>query len=110
MNSSNDKTAFIHTVFFWLKEEVTAEQKLDFLKNGLGKLKEAPTIHRAYYGPPANTPREVVDNSYDFAWICHFENKEDQDAYQNEPIHHRFIENYQHLWERVQVYDNLIST
>ena len=28
-----------------------------------------------------------ANNSYDFAWICHFKSKEDQDAYQSEPIH-----------------------
>ena len=107
--ASTDETAFIHTVFFWMKAEVTEAQKADFVKNGMGKLKDSPQIYRAFFGPPAGTPREVVDNSYDFAWICHFKNKEDQDAYQSEPIHLKFIEDYNHLWERVQVYDNLLS-
>ena len=106
---AKDETAFIHTVFFWMKETVTAEQKADFEKNGLGKLKACPQIYKVFYGPPAGTPREVVDNSYDYAWICHFKSKEDQDAYQTEPIHLKFVEDYKHLWERVQVYDNVLS-
>lgn len=104
-----DETTFIHTVFFWMKEGVTAEQKADFEKNGLGVLSKVPTIHKGYYGPPAMTPREVVDNTYDFALICHFNGKAAQDKYQVDPIHLKFIEDYKDLWERVQVYDNLLS-
>ena len=103
------ESAFIHTVYFWFKEGVTDAQKEDFKKNGLAVLSKAPTIHKVFYGPPAGTPREVVDNSYDFAWICHFKNSEDQNAYQVEPIHLKFIEDYKDLWERVQVYDNLVE-
>jgi len=107
--AANEQTAFIHTVYFWMKEGVTAEQKADFVANGLKKLAKAPTIHKVYFGPPAGTDRSVVDNSYDYAWICHFKNTADQDAYQVEPIHLKFVEDYQHLWERVQVYDNVLS-
>jgi hypothetical protein len=108
MSNPTDPTAFIHTVFFWLKEEVTEAQKEDFVKNGFGKLKATPTIHQVYYGPAAGTPREVVDNSYAYAWVCHFKSKEDHDAYQVHPIHDKFIADFNHLWARVQVYDNLV--
>ena len=104
-----DETAFIHTVFFWMKKEVTEEEKADFVKNGLGKLAKAPTIYKVYYGPPAKSDRDVVDDSFDMAWVVHFKNAADQDAYQTEPIHLKFVEDYQHLWEKVQVYDNLLS-
>jgi hypothetical protein len=39
--------------------------------------------------------------------ICHFKNKEDQDAYQIDSVHLRFIEDYKDLWKSVIVYDNL---
>lgn len=106
--NNTSESAFIHTVYFWFKDGVTDEQKEDFRKNGLAALAKAPTIHKVFYGPPAGTPREVVDNSYDFAWICHFKDTAAQDAYQVEPIHLKFIEDYKDLWERVQVYDNLV--
>ena len=31
----SDETGFIHTVFFWMNENVTDEQKTNFAKNGL---------------------------------------------------------------------------
>lgn len=102
-----DETGFIHTVFFWMNENVTDEQKANFTKNGLGELVEVSSIYKSYFGPPAKTPREVVDNSYDFALICHFKNKEDQDAYQIDPIHLKFVEDFKDLWKEVVVYDNL---
>jgi hypothetical protein len=34
-----------------------------------------------------------------------FDNLEDQEAYQNDPIHKEFIEDCSHLWEKVVVYD-----
>ena len=108
-DSNKEDTALIHTVFFWMKAEVTAAQKVDFVNNGMGKLKNCPQIYKAFYGPPAGTNRDVVDNSYNFAWICHFKSKEDQNAYQNEPIHLKFVEEYKDYWEKVQVYDNLLS-
>jgi len=46
---AKEETAFIHTVFFWMKAEVTAEQKADFVKNGMGKLKECPQIYKVFY-------------------------------------------------------------
>jgi Stress responsive A/B Barrel Domain len=35
-----------------------------------------------------------------------FENKADQDVYQDHPVHHQFVENCAHLWEKVIVYDS----
>ena len=101
------QTTFIHTVFFWLKDEVTDEQRTAF-EQGLADLGECPTIHKWHRAKPAGTPRDVVDNSYDYAWIVHFKTAEDQDAYQDEPIHHLFVERYQQLWARVQVYDSTL--
>ena len=99
-----------HTVFFWMNEGVTEEQKADFAKNGLQELLKISSIYKGYFGPPAMTPREdVVDNSYTFALVCHFKASADQDKYQVDPDHLKFIEDYKHLWKRVVVYDNLVT-
>ncbi len=107
--SETGETGFIHTVYFWMNEDLTDEQRKTFEAEGLAKLATCPTIQKVYYGKPAMTPREVVDNSYSYAWICHFKNKADHDAYQLEPIHLKFIEEYSSMWNRVQIYDNLVD-
>ncbi len=108
-NEAEVSTGFIHTVFFWMKDGVTDDEKKTFVEKGLKELTKCPTIQNSYYGPPAHTPREVVDNSYDYAWVCHFKSKEDEAKYQDDPIHLKFIEDFKHLWDKVQVYDNLVE-
>ncbi len=103
----NSDITFIHTVFFWLKAGVSETEKLQF-EQGMKKLGTCPTIADFRFGTPANTPREVVDNSYDYGWIVHFNSVQDQAAYQVDPIHKEFVELYQYLWERVQVYDTVL--
>jgi hypothetical protein len=57
-------------------------------------------------GEPAGTPREVVDNSYTVCLAATFASKEDQDIYQDHPIHQQYVEDNQDKWTRVQVYDS----
>ena len=98
---------FIHTVFFWFNDSVTEEQKNGFIE-GLQSLKDVETVRDFHIGPPAGTPREVVDNSYDYALILHFEDKAGHDTYQEHPIHQAFIQAQESVWERVQVYDTMV--
>lgn len=100
---------FIHSVFFWLKEDLTDEQKAKF-KAGVQSLSQIKHIQTFYMGPPANTvERGVVDNSYSTALICQFEKPADQEAYQIDPIHLKFVEDCKDLWTKVIVYDNLVE-
>ena len=98
---------FVHTVYFWLKEGTTEEEKTAFEK-GLAMLGTVPTVKTIFFGPPAKTPRDVVDNSYGYGLTLLFKDRADQDSYQDDPIHHKFIDAHKHLWERVQVYDYLV--
>lgn len=98
---------FVHTVYFWLKEGITEEEKADFEK-GLAALGTIDTVQTIFYGPPAMTPRDVVDNSYGYGLTLLFKNRADQDAYQVDPDHDKFIQTCKHLWTRVQVYDYLV--
>jgi len=103
------KPVLIHTVFFWTKEGTTAEQKKAF-EAGLAKLGTCPQIQSYFWGPPAPTEnRDVVDNTYDYAINVHFASVNDQNEYQDEPIHQEFITNHQDLWEKVVVYDNVVK-
>jgi hypothetical protein len=101
---AEDKNVFIHHVFFWLTEPDNAEHK-KLLTEGLKKLSKAVSIKRFHIGQPAGTTRDVVDGSYSISWCLFFSNAADQDRYQVDPVHLRFIDECRHLWKRVQVYD-----
>ena len=100
------QNVFIHHVYFWIKtannyEDVTA------LVVGLKKLSTCTTIKQYHIGVPAATSRDVIDGSYAISWFLIFATKQDQDSYQIDPIHLQFIENCNHLWSKVVVYDSI---
>jgi len=103
---AEDKNVFIHHVFFWLNEPANAVHK-NLLIEGLRKLSRVSTIKRFHIGEPAGTSRDVVDASYSISWCLFFTHTADQDSYQTDPIHLRFIDECKHLWKRVQVFDSV---
>jgi len=100
---------FVHHVFFWLKKPVNRETRLKF-ENGLKKLVTIETIVVKHLGTPATTDRGVIDSTYSYSLLLTFKNKEDQDIYQTHPIHLKFIDECEELWERVLVYDSVKIT
>jgi len=103
-NGSSMKNIFVHHVFFWLKEPNNQELRTQF-KKGLQQLITIPLLKNSHIGRPVESAREVVDDSFTYSFIAFFRNKEDQDKYQIHPIHIQFIEDCQHLWNKVVVYD-----
>lgn len=97
---------FIHTVFFWLNDSVT-EQEKKFFRESLHKLATVEHIQAAHVAKPAPTRRDVIDSSYDFSLTFIFDSQSDQDLYQPHPVHKEFIANCSHLWEKVVVYDTI---
>ncbi len=100
------KNVFVHHVYFWLKNAGNAED-LGKLIAGLKKLSAVKTIRQFHIGKPASTSREVIDGSYAVSWLVLFDNKADQDSYQTDPIHLKFIEECSILWQKVIVYDSV---
>ncbi|WP_226948740.1 Dabb family protein [Rhizorhabdus wittichii] len=96
---------FVHHVYFWLKQPGDAGDRARLI-DGLRKLAAVKTIRTHHIGVPAATDREVIDRSYAVSWMLTFDDKADQDAYQVDPIHLRFVDECSPLWERVVVYDS----
>jgi Stress responsive A/B Barrel Domain len=97
---------FIHHVYFWLKNPDAAAD-IDQLKKGLQTLTVIETIGMYQIGVPAATNRDVIDRSYSVSWMLMFDNLEDEEIYQNHPIHKKFVEDCAHLWSRIVVYDSV---
>ena len=100
------KNLFIHHVYFWLNNPDSTED-LRKLIEGLQKLSTVKTIKMFHIGKPAGTSRDVIDASYAVSWLLTFNNRADQDSYQTDPIHLKFIEECKHLWKKVVVYDSI---
>ncbi|WDE98791.1 Dabb family protein [Lentisphaera profundi] len=95
----------VHTVFFWLKEDLNEEQKAAFF-TGLETLKEIPCSGPVMTGTPSATnKRPVIDDSYDFGLTCVFNSVEEHDVYQTHDIHQKFISGCAQYWSQVKVYD-----
>ena len=99
----------VHHVFFWLKNP-EAKEDLARLLEGLRTLAKIETVRGAHFGVPASTEkRDVVDNSYSASEMLFFDDLAGQKAYQDHPIHKKFVADCSHLWERVVVYDALAA-
>lgn len=100
------KNIFVHHVYFWLKNAANKED-LEKLVAGLKKLSAVKTIKQFHIGKPGETKRDVIDSSYAVSWLLLFDNKADQDSYQTDPIHLKFVEECSSLWQKVIVYDSV---
>ena len=95
----------VHTVYFWLKPELTAQQRADF-RRGVESLSAIKSVERVYVGTPAKTEkRPVIDDSYSVALTVVCKDIAAHDAYQIDPIHLAFVNTFKTFWFKVQIYD-----
>jgi len=95
----------VHTVYFWLKPELTVAQRADF-RRGVESLGGIKAVEKIYVGTPAATEkRPIIDASYAVALTVLCKDVAAHDAYQVDPIHLAFIEKFKACWTRVQIYD-----
>jgi hypothetical protein len=95
---------FVHHVHFWLKNEADKQQLID----GLNTLLPIMHIRDIHIGVPADTHRDVVDRSYDVSLLILFDSPEAQEAYQIDPTHVLFADNYaKPLCSKVVVSDSV---
>ncbi len=95
----------IHSVYFWLKDEICEAKRQAFYEGLLG-LSKIPTVEQLFVGTPANTEkRPVIDNSYTFGIIVVFKDIEAHNVYQEHSIHKNFLLEFSSYWNKVIVYD-----
>lgn len=100
-------TRFTHVVYFWLNNPDEKEERAAFEQSLKKFLSESKYAKTKFIGVPAGTPRGVVDGSFTYSLILSFSSKEEQDLYQKEDAHLKFIEESEHLWKKVVVYDSV---
>ena len=98
---------FTHVVYFWLKNPDSQDDRKAFLTSLQNFMSKSDYAKTKFIGEPAGTSRDVVDGSFTYSLILSFPSKDVQDKYQKEPAHLKFVEESQHLWKRVVVYDSV---
>lgn len=98
------KNIFIHHVHFWLKNKADQQKLIE----GLNTLATISHVKQIHVGVAADTHRSVIDRSYDASLLIIFDNQTEHDAYQIDPIHNKFVENYAGpLCEKIVVQDSI---
>ena len=95
----------VHTVYFWLKPELTPAQRAEFCRavESLGGIK---AVDKIYVGTPAATGKSaIIDDSYSVALTVICKDLAAHDAYQVDPIHDAFRNGFHTFWTKVQIYD-----
>ena len=95
---------FLHTVLFWLRDNLTQAEKDQFEK-GLSDLTTIGSVKSKFFGKPAVTRRPVIDASYSYQLVLGFDDITGHDAYQTDPIHLKFLTACSPLWTKVLIYD-----
>jgi hypothetical protein len=95
----------VHTVYFWLKPDLSDAQRADF-RRGVESLGTIKSVEKAYVGTPARTEkRPVIEGSYSIALTVICRDLAAHDVYQADPIHRAFVDRFHTFWTRVLVYD-----
>jgi hypothetical protein len=102
--SGEGKVMHIHNVYFWLKDGL-ADQALTTFEQGLNKLANDPAVKTGYFGKPADTHRDVVENSYSYGLVLVFDDMAAHDQYQVGEVHHQFLDDNASKWDKVVVHD-----
>jgi hypothetical protein len=96
----------VHTVYFWLKPEITPAQRAEF-RRGVESLGGIKAVDKIYVGTPAKTEkRPIIDDSYSVALTVVCKDVAAHDAYQVDPLHLEFVAKFKTFWTRVQIYDS----
>src|SRR5262245_31009698 len=95
---------FVHSVYFWLKPDLTAEQSAKFWEL-VRPLTTIESVRHGYVGTPASTDRPIIDRSYSCALVLAFDDDKGHDLYQDHPVHDKFRQDCATFWSKIVIYD-----
>ena len=79
------------------------------MAEGARSLPSIETVDQGYVGVPADTHRDVVENTYTYALILLFRDKDAHDRYQVHLDHLTFVETCARYWRKVIVHDSVTA-
>ncbi len=97
---------FVHAVYFWLKPDLSIEQKMTFI-DGLKSLISIKTVRFGHFGTPADTDRPIIERGYSYALIAAFDGAAGHEHYQVVDVHERFRQQCGTFWNKVVIYDSI---
>jgi len=97
---------FVHTVYFWLKPSLTAEQRMTFV-DGLKSLISIKTVRFGHFGKPADTDRTIIERGYSYGLVVAFDGAAGHEHYQIVDIHERFRQQCGTFWDKAVIYDSV---
>lgn len=95
---------FIHSVYFWLKDDLDDTRRVEF-KEALKGLHVIESLEAIWVGDPVASERPVVDSSYDFGLVTVFKDAAGHDTYQTHAAHQAFLAKFAPYWKQVKVLD-----
>jgi hypothetical protein len=99
---------FIHSVYFWLREDLTASERERF-EHGVHSLAAIDEVASGYIGTPAPTDRPVIERGYSRSLVFLFADQRAHDAYQAHPVHDRFREDCAGYWRDIRIFDTVTA-
>ena len=98
---------FVHSVYFWLKPDLTEAQHTEFSEK-VHSLLKTPGVEYGHVGVPAHTDRPVIDRTYSYYLLQVFSSDEAHTAYQTtDENHQNFIRSCKDYWTKVVIYDSV---
>lgn len=95
---------FVHSVYFWLKPDLTDAQRAQFWA-GVRSLTTIGSVRQGIVGTPAPTDRPIIDRSYSCSLLIICDDDAGHEAYQVDPIHDKFRNECAEFWSKVLIYD-----
>ena len=106
-NMKNFDSNYVHTVYFWLKNPDSVEDRKAFETSILKFMRDSEYAKTNFVGVPPIATRDVVDGSFTYSLVVTFESADAQQKYQTEEAHNLFVAESSNLWTKVIVYDSL---
>ena len=95
---------FVHSVYFWLRPDLTPDEKATFER--LAKaLTSIDVVRHGFLGRPASTDRPIIERGYSYSLTLVFDDLAAHDAYQVHPTHDEFVEACRTFWSKIIIYD-----